>query len=211
MKKRKKVIILFAIVVVAGIAALVFKVSGIYDPENNVPGNNQNVTWYIRELGAQAYGTIDEAMKSHNENYEKEKVLYMAHTGNVARVFMVNGDEVTGYEFIVKEEKYHYVGERKLIINGMGSEKEYEWEATLRSDLSYSTKTSYRNIINIGTKYMICPAWGVSDREQVRKVTFDGQAVDEVVEFSKGQETYYLWIIDDLKTKNNAVDVMIRF
>lgn len=44
MKKRKKVIILFAIVVVAGIAALVFRVSGIYDPDNNVPGNNQNVT-----------------------------------------------------------------------------------------------------------------------------------------------------------------------
>lgn len=211
MKRRKKVIKILVLLAVVGIIGTVFVMSGIYDPDNRILGNNQNVTWYSRTIGTEAYAAIEDAVKSHDENYNKEKMLYTLHTGNVAEVFMLNGNEVTGYEFIIKDEKYHYIGERKLIINGGASVKEYDWEMTLRSDLSYSTGKSYKNITSVGTKYSVLPAWGISDREQVRNVTFDGQAVDEVIPFSDEQGTYYLWIIHDLQTKNDAVDVVIEY
>lgn len=207
--KRKTVIIILAILAVIGIIGAVFLMSGIYNPNNNIQGNNQNVTWYTRKIGTESYVTIEDAMKAHDKNYNKEKMLYRCDTENVAKVFMLNGDEVTGYEFIIKEEKYYYIGERKLIIDGGISGKEYDWETTLRSDLSYSTRKSYRNITNIGTKYLVLPAWGISDREQIRDITFDSQAVDEVIPFIKGESTYYLWIVHNLKTRNDAVNVVI--
>lgn len=40
-------------------------------------------------------------------------------------------------------------------------------------------------------------------------MTVDGQKVDEIIEFSKEEENYYLWIIDDLQTENNAKDIKI--
>lgn len=57
--------------------------------------------------------------------------------------------------------------------------------------------------------YGVLPAWGVSDTDQVKNMTVDGQSVDHVIEFTWESDTYYLWIIDDLQTKNNAVDIVI--
>ena len=65
-------------------------------------------------------------------------------------------------------------------------------------------------IVKPREEYGVLPAWGVSDTDKVKHMTVDGQKVDKVIEFSYKEETYYLWIIDDLKTENNAVDIKIE-
>lgn len=67
MKKQKIVIALLVIVAVTGIVALVFRMSGIYVPENTLPVNNQNITWHDRGIGTEPDAAIDKAVKSHEE------------------------------------------------------------------------------------------------------------------------------------------------
>ena len=210
MKKKWKIIIIpFAVFVTVGIIVTIFKISGIYEPGNMILGNNLNSFFYSRDIGEEGYGVLEDAMKVADKNYSKEKLLYRNQMENVARVFMLEEDEVECYEFLIKGNRYYYIGERKLNFHGGNQTKEYSWEETILSDLSYSTRKAYRNIIKIGEKYRVLSAWGVSDREQIKNITIDGQEIDEVIEFSQAGKTYYLWMINDLKTENDAVNVVI--
>ena len=92
----------------------------------------------------------------------------------------------------------------------VSSGKTYDWQTTMRSDLSNSTKKTYRSIIGKGKKYTVLPAWGISNTEKVKDVTVDGQEIDEVIAFSHDGTDYYLWIIYDLQTENAAVDIVIE-
>lgn len=64
-------------------------------------------------------------------------------------------------------------------------------------------------ILLILLAYGVLPAWGVSDTDKIKHMTIDGQCVDHVIEFLQSGTTYYLWIIDDLQTEHNAVDIEI--
>ena len=59
-------------------------------------------------------------------------------------------------------------------------------------------------------QYGILPAWGVTDYSDISNVTVDDQKIDEVHELDVDGKTYYLWIINDLKTQNKASEVRIE-
>lgn len=209
MKKKAIIIVIFFLTVV-GILAVIFKLSGIYDPGNVLLGNNINSYFYTRAIGKESYESLERAMNVVDKGYSKEKLLYKSETGNVAKVFMLAENEVEGYEFLIRDNRYYYIGGRNLVFYGVNQTKEYSWEETVLCDLSCSTKKTYKNIIKIGERYNVLPAWGVSDREQIKDITIDGQEIDTVIDFSQNGKLYYLWIINDLKTENNAANVIIE-
>ena len=59
-------------------------------------------------------------------------------------------------------------------------------------------------------KYKAIPAWGVTDYSDISNVTVDDQKIDEVHKLDVDGKTYYLWIINDLKTQNEASEVRIE-
>ncbi len=205
---RKQVVIIFAIIIILGLFGAVFRFIYI-DSKNKILGNNLHATLYNRGIGKKAYETIEDAMKAVAKDYVKEDELYAAQTQNVAKVFMLHKNEVIGYEFLIQEGRYYYIGERKSVFYIENQPRKYDWETTVLSDLSCSTSKSYKTIIHIGKKYMVLPAWGISDNEKIGDVMIDGQEMDEIITFEQEGKKYYLWIIHDLQTKNDAADIKI--
>ena len=151
-------------------------------------------------------------------DYDNMTLLYEATTGNLEKVFMLESTltdsykfhKVNGYEFIInKNGTYSYSGNISMNFEYTGQTKKYDWKTTALSDLSNSTKKWYKKLVNPRDTYGVLPAWGVSDTDKIKHMTVDGQSVDHVIEFSQDGQTYYLWIIDDLQTENNAVDIVI--
>lgn len=216
MKKKKKWLILLCIVLViaAGTAALIL--TGVYDPDNTMTGNNANATGYGKGgLHDKEFKSVEDALQAVLEEEDvdpdKVKLLYQARTGDLEKVYLLRQDEVEGYEFQINgEEEYCYIGVRSAMFANFYETKTYSLEETVLADLSSSTSKGYKKLVNPRELYGVLPAWGISDSEKVRDMTVDGQSVDEVVGFSQDGETYYLWIIDDLKTENNAVDIRIE-
>lgn len=215
MKKKKKVGWLIALIVVGLIvAAVVF--SGVVDPGNMVLGNNTNVCGYAKgKVHSQKFETVEDALQAATEEQNFDigmtTVIYQSRTGNLEKVYLLGQDEIDGYEFLLHEDgTYTYSGVRRaMFVNDFQTEK-YDWQTTVLSDLCISTSKSYKRFVNPRKNYGVLPAWGVADTDIVKDMTVDGQPVDEVIEFSQNEKVYYLWMIDDLKTENNAVDVKVE-
>ncbi|GEM_PF-2129087 len=107
-------------------------------------------------------------------------------------------------------EGYTYCGGRVLNIDFVESlaEDSYTWEETFVSDLSQSMLHTFK--ASVEKKYKAIPAWGVTDYSDISNVTVDDQKIDEVHELDVDGKTYYLWIINDLKTRNKASEVRIE-
>lgn len=206
---RKRVFIIFTIITILGLFGAVFIFTGGIDSKNKILGNNLHATFYSRGMGQKAYETLEDAMKTVAKDYVKEDELYTAQIQNVAKVFMLHKNEVIGYEFLIREGHYYYIGERKNVFYFENQPEKYDWETTVLSDLSCSTRKSYKIIIHIGKKYMVLPAWGISDNEKIGDVMIDGQEIDEIITFEQEGKKYYLWIIHDLQTENDAADIKI--
>lgn len=213
MKKKYIIFILIVVVFTIALAAIIT----VCDPDNMIMGNNANAFGYGRGgIHEKNFKSLDEvlreAMKAEKveKDYNTMTLLYEAQTGNLVKVFMLYKDQVRGYEFLVNESgNYNYIGVRSATFANFFETKEYDWKTTVLSDLSSSTKKAYRRIVRPKESYGVLPAWGVFDTDQVKNMTVDGQKVDEIIEFSKEEENYYLWIIDDLQTENNAKDIKI--
>lgn len=115
-----------------------------------------------------------------------------------------------------KKYTFRYVGYRGTyannteayhIIMGNYDNMLFTWKDTVLADISASTCKKYRNI---SKTYGVLPAWGVSDNELCKKMTLDGQKVDEVIEIDVEGKTYYLWYIEDLKTKNDEKNIVVE-
>lgn len=208
-KNRKQVFIIFAIIIILGLFGALFWFIGGIDSKNTILGNHLNATLYSRGIGKKAYETLEDAMKAVAKDYLREDELYTAQTQNVAKVFILYKNEVIGYEFLIQEGHYYYIGERKNVFYIENQPEKYDWETTVLSDLSYSTRKSYKKIIHIGKKYMVLPAWGISDNEKIGDIMVDGQEIDEIITFEQEGKRYYLWIIHDLQTENDAADIKI--
>ena len=87
-------------------------------------------------------------------------------------------------------------------------DKKYTWKETFLDDLFISWDAVYRGAVE--KKYKVLPAWGVTDYSDISNVTVDDQKIDEVHELDVDGKTYYLWIINDLKTQNEASEVRIK-
>ena len=202
---------------------VVVTMTGVYDPDNMVIGNNLNAAGYGKgKFHDKEFTSIEKALQAVVEedggDYSNMKLLYQAATGNLEKVYLLESSqvdtyefhEVKGYEFLIKENgTYSYMGIKSRQFKYNGQTEKYDWKTTVLSDLSDSTSKGYKKFVNPKETYGVLPAWGVSDTEEVKNMTVDGQGVDHVIEFTLDGATYYLWIIDDLQTESNAVDVVI--
>ena len=111
-----------------------------------------------------------------------------------------------------------YVGDKKSVwILGNIS----FWGGTLEGILLlFSYNTDYLCIFlfmflmaqwgAVEKKYKALPAWGVTDYSDISNVMVDDQKIDEVHKLDVDGKTYYLWIINDLKTQNKASEIRIE-
>lgn len=205
--KWRIVYVIVAVFIVGGVWLLTYAV----DPANSIKGNNIIAENFQRAVGSDGYASLEEAMSVLDENYEKERVLYQKECNNMAKIFVLEDDRVICYEFwIDSNSEYHNTGSRTLVFTGFYENEPYDWKTTVRADLSYSTKKTNRKFLKLPELYGVTPAWGVSTDEQVKNVTIDGQQPDYIAEFFKDGKSYYLWVIDDLKTQKDAVDIVIQ-
>ena len=153
---------------------------------------------------------MQETLEEEERDYSNMTLLYQATTEKLVKVFMLCEDEVCGYEFYINENgTYSYSGGKDVDFSKVNEEKRHDWKTSVLSDVSDATSKGYKKFVKPYETYGVLPAWGVSDTDQVKNMTVDGQSVDHVIEFTWESDTYYLWIIDDLQTKNNAVDIVI--
>ena len=216
MKNIRKVIkIMLLIVIAIGVVFATLTVTGIYDPDNMIIGDNSNVFGYGKgRFYDIEFETIEEALrettKEEVDNYSDLTLLYQATTERLVKVFLLYEDEIRGYEFYINANgTYSYSGGKDVDFSKANEEKRHDWKTTVLSDVSNATSKGYKKFVKPRETYGVLPAWGVLDSDQVKNMTIDGQSVDHIIEFTWGGDTYYLWIIDDLQTENNAVDIVI--
>ena len=103
----------------------------------------------------------------------------------------------------LRNESYKEYAVRNSNIN-FDDDKKYTWKETFLADLFMSRDAVYRGAVE--KKYKVLPAWGVTDYSDISNVTVD----DQKIELDVDGKTYYLWIINDLKTQNEASEVRIE-
>ena len=184
-------------------------------------GANGNAMSYINDVHPNKYKSVDEALLDVDEKVKSEKQLCQTEYNGVVHVYMQgkfqnkeenegNTSYVNCFDFMKDNEGYTYCGGRVLNIDFVESlaEDSYTWEETFVSDLSQSMLHTFK--AGVEKKYKAIPAWGVTDYSDISNVTVDDQKIDEVHKLDVDGKTYYLWIINDLKTQNEASEVRIE-
>ena len=186
-------------------------------------GANGNAMTYINDVHPNKYKSVDEALLDVDRKSEIKKNSYVRQNiSGVVHVYMQgkiyktkkkmkgNTSYVNCFDFMKDNEGYTYCGGRVLNIDFVESlaEDSYTWEETFVSDLSQSMLHTFK--ASVEKKYKAIPAWGVTDYSDISNVTVDDQKIDEVHELDVDGKTYYLWIINDLKTRNKASEVRIE-
>ena len=217
MIKKKKKIIIAIIVFVIMIIGICIIMSYLHRDDEFLSGANVNSMSYSKDISPQNYSSVDEAMKTVDEKLNSEEKICQIEENGVVHVYVQgintikdkNGkvdqirQYVSCYDFIVVSKGYNYSGVRDLAI-GLNKEKEYSWKDTFLADLSQS------RLSGLEKQYGVLPAWGVTDYSDISNVTVDDQKIDEVHELDVDGKTYYLWIINDLKTQNKASEIRIE-
>lgn len=221
--KRRLIFILVVLMLLIGIGiAVVFMGTGIYDPNNLILGNNSTTSTYekgklnnieFKNLEAGVDKVLEEnkdiiSNYFYKNHYEKLGIIFTQEEWKQGKTVSYS---ITGYEFIANDNgTYRYVGLRTSHFAGEFISSEYDWETTVRADISNSTKKGYNRYVKPREIYGVLPAWGVSDDERVKTMTIDGQSADKVIEFTANDKTYYFWFIEDLKTQNDATNMDIK-
>lgn len=223
MRKRTKIVL----VVVAGIgivvvtALLFWKMSEHQDPNNRLEGRNSSNSYYTTIFENQE-NSLEQEMQKNDDRFEEEEDVTQLETGNITLVFrkgkefnfdkdsgeLIEIDYIGGYEFVKTSGGYFYSGQRRLSLKHMELEREYTWEETFRADLALTTRKAYKEFVK--NNYNVLPAWGISENADVENMTVDGQKIDQVIPIEMDEKPYYLWIIYDLETEKDAVDVILK-
>lgn len=206
--KKKIIIVSTAAVIVLVIAGILFVQGGVIDPKNQVSGNNANAAGYQKEFVKPLGTDILTCLEKMDENYEEEDTIFQLKDGNVMLLFQKGTDYVTCYELLETDRGYYRSGSRKLVPDFSKKNNGCTYQQTFLADLSQSTKKMYKKMIK--GRYEVLPAWGISDDVKVENLAAEGQTPDKVYPVQINGKEYYLWIILDLKTSKNAVEIELE-
>ena len=219
--KKKHKVLKIIIIVSAMLIVLLGVMRYLFGNKEVMFGANGNAMSYINDVHPNKYKSVDEALLDVDEKVKSEKQLCQTEYNGVVHVYMQgkfqNKEENEGnisyvncFDFMKDNEGYTYCGGRVLNIDFVESlaEDSYTWEETFVSDLSQSMLHTFK--ASVEKKYKAIPAWGVTDYSDISNVTVDDQKIDEVHKLDVDGKTYYLWIINDLKTRNKASEVRIE-
>ena len=221
-KKHRVFKILIIVLIILLLLFLVMEFAlkeGIFNDNENLYGANGNAMSYINDINPQKYSSLNEALVDIDEKLKSENKICQIEDNGIVHVYMQGQNNIKFeeadinrtdtyikcYDFVTTSDGYNYSGERKLVIN-FNDDKKYTWKETFLADLFISRDSAYRGAVE--KKYKVLPAWGVTDNSDIKDVTVDGQKIDEVHELDVDGETYYLWIINDLKTQNKSADII---
>ena len=115
-------------------------------------------------------------------------------------------DEIISYEFVEQNDRYFYIGTRKLAYGAdFYPIDSYSWQETVFADASMSRISHGIRFFKDGDSD---PAWGVTDFNPGKAVQIKGRYPDQVIELKTDSgATNYLWIYNNL---NNTAELKME-
>ena len=170
-----------------------------------VPGKNINASGYGHDFTD--FGSND-LKKLIQETCGETEGIQVAQIDlkDYHEVFFHADDEIISYEFVEQNDRYFYIGTRKLAYGAdFYPIDSYSWQETVFADASMSRISHGIRFFKDGDSD---PAWGVTDFNPEKAVQIKGKYPDQVIELKTDSgSTIYLWIYNNL---NNTAELKLE-
>lgn len=170
-----------------------------------VPGKNINASGYghyFTDFGSNDLEKLIQETCGESEGIQVAQI----DLKDYHEVFFHADDEIISYEFVEQNDRYFYIGTRKLAYGAdFYPIDSYSWQETVFADASMSRISHGIRFFKDGDSD---PAWGVTDFNPEKAVQIKGRYPDQVIELKTDSgSTLYLWIYNNL---NNTAELKLE-
>ena len=170
-----------------------------------VPGKNINASGYGHDFTDFGSNDLEKLIQETCGESEGIQVAQI-DLKDYHEVFFHADDEIISYEFVEQNDRYFYIGTRKLVYGAdFYPIDSYSWQETVFADASMSRIPHGIRFFKDGDSD---PAWGVTDFNPGKAVQIKGRYPDQVIELKTDSgATNYLWIYNNL---NNTAELKME-
>ena len=170
-----------------------------------VPGKNINASGYGHDFTDFGSNDLEKLIQETCGESEGIQVAQI-DLKDYHEVFFHADDEIISYEFVEQNDRYFYIGTRKLAYGAdFYPIDSYSWQETVFADASMSRISHGIRFFKDGDSD---PAWGVTDFNPEKAVQIKGRYPDQVIELKTDSgATNYLWIYNNL---NNTAELKME-
>ena len=170
-----------------------------------VPGKNINASEYGHDFTDFGSNDLEKLIQETCGESEGIQVAQI-DLKDYHEVFFHADDEIISYEFVEQNDRYFYIGTRKLAYGAdFYPIDSYSWQETVFADASMSRISHGIRFFKDGDSD---PAWGVTDFNPEKAVQIKGRYPDQVIELKTDSgSTIYLWIYNNL---NNTAELKLE-
>ena len=170
-----------------------------------VPGKNINASGYGHDFTDFGSNDLEKLIQETCGETEGIQVAQI-DLKDYHEVFFHADDEIISYEFVEQNDRYFYIGTRKLAYGAdFYPIDSYSWQETVFADASMSRISHGIRFFKDGDSD---PAWGVTDFNPGKAVQIKGRYPDQVIELKTDSgATNYLWIYNNL---NNTAELKME-
>ena len=170
-----------------------------------VPGKNINASGYGHDFTDFGSNDLEKLIQETCGESEGIQVAQI-DLKDYHEVFFHADDEIISYEFVEQNDRYFYIGTRKLAYGAdFYPIDSYSWQETVFADASMSRISHGIRFFKDGDSD---PAWGVTAFNPEKAVQIKGRYPDQVIELKTDSgSTIYLWIYNNL---NNTAELKLE-
>ena len=170
-----------------------------------VPGKNINASGYGHDFTDFGSNDLEKLIQETCGESEGIQVAQI-DLKDYHEVFLQADYEIISYEFVEQNDRYFYIGTRKLVYGAdFYPIDSYSWQETVFADASMSRISHGIRFFKDGDSD---PAWGVTDFNPGKAVQIKGRYPDQVIELKTDSgATNYLWIYNNL---NNTAELKME-
>ena len=170
-----------------------------------VPGKNINASGYGHDFTNFGSNDLEKLIQETCGETEGIQVAQI-DLKDYHEVFFHADDEIISYEFVEQNDRYFYIGTRKLAYGAdFYPIDSYSWQETVFADASMSRISHGIRFFKDGDSD---PAWGVTAFNPEKAVQIKGRYPDQVIELKTDSgSTIYLWIYNNL---NNTAELKLE-
>lgn len=170
-----------------------------------VPGKNINASGYGHDFTDFGSNDLEKLIQETCGETEGIQVAQI-DLKDYHEVFFHADDEIISYEFVEQNDRYFYIGTRKLVYGAdFYPIDSYSWQETVFADASMSRISHGIRFFKDGDSD---PAWGVTAFNPEKAVQIKGRYPDQVIELKTDSgSTIYLWIYNNL---NNTAELKME-
>ena len=170
-----------------------------------VPGKNINASGYGHDFTDFGSNDLEKLIQETCGESEGIQVAQI-DLKDYHEVFFHADDEIISYEFVEQNDRYFYIGTRKLAYGAdFYPIDSYSWQETVFADASMSRISHGIRFFKDGDSD---PAWGVTAFNPEKAVQIKGRYPDQVIELKTDSgATNYLWIYNNL---NNTAELKME-